>query len=105
MAKRPRPARQASPKRLAETAAATSAPRRSARLQQEGGRLVYNVHDFLANKLGTEVVGGPIRPALYFPTRASCAPGSAFRVLTAKGLIVSHQGRHAGAAQGRLEYA
>jgi DNA-binding FadR family transcriptional regulator len=98
MAKRPRAASQATPRGLAETAAAASAPRRSASTHQEGGRLVYNVHDFLANKLGSEIVGGVYAPGTLFPNEnelrarfgvSRTALREALRVLTAKGLIVS----------------
>jgi DNA-binding FadR family transcriptional regulator len=98
MAKRPRSTRQASPRSLAEAAAAASAPRRSAPIHKEGGRLVYNVHDFLANKLATEIVGGIYPPGTLFPNESELrarfgvsrtALREAFRVLTAKGLIVS----------------
>jgi DNA-binding FadR family transcriptional regulator len=97
MAKRPRPANQATSKGLAETAA-TSAPRRSARIHQGSSRLVYNVHDFLANKLGSEIVGGVHPPGTLFPNEnelrarfgvSRTALREALRVLTAKGLIVS----------------
>jgi DNA-binding FadR family transcriptional regulator len=98
MAKRPRAASQATPMGFAETAAAASMPRRSARMHQDGGRLVYNVHDFLANKLGSEIVGGVYPPGTLFPNEnelrarfgvSRTALREALRVLTAKGLIVS----------------
>ena len=98
MAKRPRSTRQASPRSLAEAAAAASAPRRSTPIHKEGGRLVYNVHDFLANKLATEIVGGIYPPGTLFPNESELrarfgvsrtALREAFRVLSANGLIVS----------------
>jgi DNA-binding FadR family transcriptional regulator len=98
MAKRPRPASQATPRGLADATAAASVPRRSAGIHQDGGRLVYNVHDFLANKLGSEIVGGVHPPGTLFPNEndlrarfgvSRTALREALRVLTAKGLIVS----------------
>jgi DNA-binding FadR family transcriptional regulator len=98
MAKRPRPASQTTPRGLAETAAAALVTRRSAWTYQQGDRLVYNVHDFLANKLGSEIVGGVYPPGTLFPNEnelrarfgvSRTALREALRVLTAKGLIVS----------------
>jgi GntR family galactonate operon transcriptional repressor len=92
MTERPRPGRQA-PLRALATAVALS-PRGTA-LEAPVGR---NVHDFLANKLGTEIVGGLHPPGALLPAEAELrsrfavsrtALREAFRVLTAKGLIVS----------------
>lgn len=60
-----------------------------------GGR---NLHDFLANKLGTEIVGGVYPPGSLLPNEfelrdrfavSRTALREAYRVLTAKGLIQS----------------
>jgi DNA-binding FadR family transcriptional regulator len=98
MAKRPPPASQATPRGLADTTAAAFDPHQSARIHQDGGRPVSNVHDFLANKLGSEIVGGVHPPGTLFPNEndlrarfgvSRTALREALRVLTAKGLIVS----------------
>jgi DNA-binding FadR family transcriptional regulator len=98
MAKRPHPASQATPKGLADATAAASNPHRWARIGQDGGRPVSSVHDFIANKLGSEIVGGVHPPGTLFPNEndlrarfgvSRTALREALRVLTAKGLIVS----------------
>ncbi len=70
----------------------------SVRRADEGGAFGRNVHDFLANKLGTEIVGGVYAPGSLLPNEielrdrfgvSRTALREAYRVLTAKGLIAS----------------
>jgi DNA-binding FadR family transcriptional regulator len=93
-----RPFRRARLTALAETAADASLPARIARSRLGRDALSSNIHDFLANELGTEIVAG-IHPAgTLLPNESELrarfgvsrtALREAFRVLTAKGLIVS----------------
>jgi len=92
MTQRSRPARLAPLRALAETAAA------SARSSQDRRPLAGNVHEFLANKLGSEIVGGIHPPGTLLPNETELrgrfgvsrtALREALRVLSAKGLIVS----------------
>jgi GntR family galactonate operon transcriptional repressor len=75
-----------------------AAPRASAGRAGNDGPLTRNIHDFLANRLGTEIVGGTFPPGSLLPSEVDLrqrfgisrtALREAFRVLNAKGLIVS----------------
>jgi len=98
MVRRPRPPAEPRLNVLADAVAAASSPRGAARRGRAGVPPARNVHDFLANKLGTEIVGGTYPPGSLLPSEAELlerfgvsrtALREAFRVLAAKGLIVS----------------
>src|SRR5579871_2487574 len=93
-----RPTRQTRLTALAETAADPSLPPRVARSRHRQEAASSNIHDFLANELGTEIVAGIHAPGTLLPNESELrerfgvsrtALREAFRVLTAKGLIVS----------------
>ena len=94
-----RPGRSAGPPSVAPAdPAATPRPRELPGRRAEGDGFTRNVHDFLANKLGSEIVGGVYEPGSLMPNEielrdrfrvSRTALREALRVLTAKGLIVS----------------
>ena len=77
-----------------------TALRRSPRSDAAMGEPLRNIHDYLATKLGREIVGGHYQPGDQLPTEVDLrdqlsvsrtALREAYRVLGAKGLIVSRQ--------------
>jgi GntR family galactonate operon transcriptional repressor len=80
------------------TADITAAPRGSTGRAGNDGPLTRNIHDFLANRLGTEIVRGGFPPGSLPPSEvvlrqrfgiSRTALREAYRVLNAEGLIVS----------------
>jgi DNA-binding FadR family transcriptional regulator len=98
LARLPRTPDEVAPHSRGPVATGRQSPGGPVRSAGDGGPLTRKLHDYLANKLGAEIVGEVYPPGTLLPSEAELrerfqvsrtALREAYRVLTAKGLIVS----------------